>query len=136
MPIKIHDNLPARKLLQNEIVDVIDSSTAEKQDIRPLKFLLLNLMPKKLETEVQFARLLGASPLQIELTLMTTETYSPRNTKKDYLIEFYKTLDDINNNFYDVLIITGAPVETVAFQEVKYWNELKEIISWLSLIHI
>ena len=130
MPIKIHDNLPARKLLQNEIVDIIDSSTAEKQDIRPLKFLLLNLMPKKLETEVQFARLLGASPLQIELTLMTTETYLPRNTKKEYLIEFYKTLDDINNNFYDVLMITGAPVETVPFQEVKYWNELKEIISW------
>ena len=126
MPIKIHDNLPARKLLQNEIVDVIDSSTAEKQDIRPLKFLLLNLMPKKLETEVQFARLLGASPLQIELTLMTTETYSPRNTKKEHLIEFYKTLDDIKNNFYDVLIITGAPVETVPFKEVKYWNELKE----------
>ena len=132
MPIKIHDNLPARKLLQNEIVDVIDSSTAEKQDIRPLKFLLLNLMPKKLETEVQFARLLGASPLQIELTLMTTETYSPKNTKKEHLIEFYKTLDEINNNFYDVLIITGAPVETVPFQEVKYWNELKEIISWSS----
>ena len=132
MPIKIHDNLPARKLLQNEIVDVIDSSTAEKQDIRPLKFLLLNLMPKKIETEVQFARLLGASPLQIELTLMTTETYSPRNTKKEHLIEFYKTLDDIKNNFYDVLIITGAPVETVPFQEVKYWNELKEIISWSS----
>ena len=132
MPIKIHDNLPARKLLQNEIVDVIDSSTAEKQDIRPLRFLLLNLMPKKLETEVQFARLLGASPLQIELTLMTTETYSPRNTKKEHLIEFYKTLDDIDNNFYDVLIITGAPIETVPFQEVKYWNELKEIISWSS----
>ena len=132
MPIKIHDNLPARKLLKDEIVDVIDSSTAEKQDIRPLRFLLLNLMPKKLETEVQFARLLGASPLQIELTLMTTETYSPRNTKKEHLIEFYKTLDDVNNNFYDVLIITGAPVETVPFQEVKYWNELKEIISWSS----
>ena len=124
--------MPARKLLQNEIVDVIDSSTAEKQDIRPLKFLLLNLMPKKLETEVQFARLLGASPLQIELTLMTTETYSPRNTKKEHLIEFYKTLDDISNNFYDVLIITGAPVETVPFKEVKYWNELKKIISWSS----
>ncbi len=130
MPIKIHNNLPARKLLQNEIVDVIDSSTAEKQDIRPLKFLLLNLMPKKLETEVQFARLLGASPLQIELTLMTTDTYSPKNTKKKHLIEFYKTLDEIKNNFYDVLIITGAPVETVPFQEVKYWKELKEIISW------
>ena len=89
-------------------------------------------MPKKLETEVQFARLLGASPLQIELTLMTTETYSPRNTKKEHLIEFYKTLDDINNNFYDVLIITGAPVETVPFKEVKYWNELTDIISWSS----
>ncbi len=132
MPIKIHDNLPARKLLQNEIVDIIDSSTAEKQDIRPLKFLLLNLMPKKLETEVQFARLLSASPLQIELTLMTTETYSPKNTRKEYLIEFYKTLDDIKSNFYDVLIITGAPVETVPFNEVKYWNELKEIILWSS----
>ena len=132
MPIKIHDNLPARKLLQNEIVDVIDSSSAEKQDIRPLKFLLLNLMPKKLETEVQFARLLGASPLQIELTLMTTETYSPKNTRKEHLIEFYKTLDEIKNNFYDALIITGAPVETVPFQDVKYWNELKRIILWSS----
>ena len=132
MPIKIHDNLPAKKLLQNEIVDIIDSSTAKKQDIRPLKFLLLNLMPKKLETEVQFARLLGASPLQIELTLMTTKTYSPKNTKKEHLIEFYKTLDNIKNNFYDVLIITGAPVETVPFKEVQYWNELKKIISWSS----
>ena len=132
MPIKIHDNLPARKLLQKEIVDVIDSSVAEKQDIRPLKFLLLNLMPKKLETEVQFARLLGASPLQIELTLMTTESYLPKNTRKEHLIEFYNTLDDIKHNFYDVLIITGAPVETVPFKEVKYWNELKKIISWSS----
>ena len=132
MPIKIHDNLPARKLLQNEIVDVIDSSIAEKQDIRPLKFLLLNLMPKKLETEVQFARLLGASPLQVELTLMTTKTYLPKNTQKEHLIEFYKTLDDIKNNFYDVLIITGAPVETVPFKEVKYWNELQKIILWSS----
>ena len=83
MPIKIHDNLPARQLLLNEVVDVINSSSAEKQDIRPLKFLLLNLMPKKLQTEVQFARLLGASPLQIELTLMTTESYIPKNTKKE-----------------------------------------------------
>ena len=132
MPIKIHDNLPARKLLQNEIVDVIDSSSAEKQDIRPLKFLLLNLMPKKLETEVQFARLLGASPLQIELTLMTTETYLPKNTRKEHIIEFYKTLDEIKNNFYDALIITGAPIETVPFQDVKYWNELKKIILWSS----
>ena len=132
MPIKIHDNLPARELLLNEVVDVINSSSAEKQDIRPLRFLLLNLMPKKLQTEVQFARLLGASPLQIELTLMTTETYVPKNTKKEHLIEFYKTLDDIKYNFYDVLIITGAPVETVPFEDVKYWQELKEIILWSS----
>ena len=132
MPIKIHDNLPARELLLNEVVDVINSSSAEKQDIRPLRFLLLNLMPKKLQTEVQFARLLGASPLQIELTLMTTETYVPKNTKKQHLIEFYKTLDDIKDNFYDVLIITGAPVETVPFEDVKYWQELKEIILWSS----
>ncbi|MDC0093707.1 homoserine O-succinyltransferase [Alphaproteobacteria bacterium] len=132
MPIKIHDNLPARKALLKESVDVIDSTSAEKQDIRPLKFLLLNLMPHKLQTEVQFARILGASPLQIELTLMTTETYSPKNTKKDYLLEFYKTLDDIKYNFYDVLIITGAPVETIPFENVKYWDELKKIISWSS----
>ena len=132
MPIKIHDHLPARELLLDEVVDVINSSSAEKQDIRPLRFLLLNLMPKKLQTEVQFARLLGASPLQIELTLMTTETYVPKNTKKEHLIEFYKTLDDIKNNFYDVLIITGAPVETVPFEDVKYWQELKEIILWSS----
>ena len=132
MPIKIHDHLPARELLLDEVVDVINSSSAEKQDIRPLRFLLLNLMPKKLQTEVQFARLLGASPLQIELTLMTTETYVPKNTKKEHLIEFYKTLDDIKHNFYDVLIITGAPVETVPFEDVKYWQELKEIILWSS----
>ena len=133
MPIKIHDHLPARELLLDEVVDVINSSSAEKQDIRPLRFLLLNLMPKKLQTEVQFARLLGASPLQIELTLMTTETYVPKNTKKEHLIEFYKTLDDIKDNFYDVLIITGAPVETVPFEDVKYWQELKEIILWSSI---
>ncbi|MDC0456432.1 homoserine O-succinyltransferase [Alphaproteobacteria bacterium] len=132
MPIKIHDNLPARKALLRESVDVIDSKTAEKQDIRPLKFLLLNLMPHKIETEVQFARILGASPLQIELTLMTTKTYSPKNTQKGHLLEFYKTLDDIKDNFYDVLIITGAPVETIPFEDVKYWDELKKIILWSS----
>ena len=130
MPIKIHDNLPARKVLLNELVDVINSSSAEKQDIRPLRFLLLNLMPKKLQTEVQFARLIGASPLQIELTLLTTNTYSPKNTQKEYLIEFYKTLDEIKDKFYDVLIITGAPIETIDFEDVQYWNELNNIIEW------
>ena len=130
MPIKIPDNLPARKSLMSESVDLIDSSIAEKQDIRPLKFLLLNLMPKKIVTEIQFARLIGASPLQIELTLMTTKTYNPRNTKKDYLIEFYKTLDDVKKSFFDVLIVTGAPVEKFQFEEVEYWNELVDIIHW------
>ena len=130
MPIKIHDNLPARKVLLNELVDVINSSSAKKQDIRPLRFLLLNLMPKKLQTEVQFARLIGASPLQIELTLLTTNTYSPKNTQKEYLIEFYKTLDEIKDNFYDVLIITGAPIETINFEDVQYWDELNDIIEW------
>ena len=132
MPIKIHDSLPARETLLREAVDVIDSSSAQKQDIRPLKFLLLNLMPQKLQTEVQFARILGSTPLQIELTLMTTETYSPKNTKRNHLIEFYKTLDEIKNNFYDVLIITGAPIETIPFEKVKYWEELKAIIAWSS----
>ena len=130
MPIKIHDNLPTRKVLLNELVDVINSSSAEKQDIRPLRFLLLNLMPKKLQTEVQFARLIGASPLQIELTLLTTNTYSPKNTQKEYLIEFYKTLNEIKDNFYDVLIITGAPIETINFEDVQYWDELNDIIEW------
>ena len=132
MPIKIPDSLPARETLLREAVDVIDSSSAQKQDIRPLKFLLLNLMPQKLQTEVQFARILGSTPLQIELTLMTTKTYSPKNTKRDHLIEFYKTLDEIKNNFYDVLIITGAPIETIPFEKVKYWEELKAIIAWSS----
>ena len=133
MPIKIPNNLPARDALLRESVDVIDISSARKQDIRPLKFLLLNLMPQKFQTEVQFARILGSSPLQIELTLMTTKTYSPKNTKKDHLLEFYKTLDEIKNHFYDVLIITGAPIETIPFKNVKYWQELQEIILWSSI---
>ena len=130
MPIKIPDNLPARKSLLNESVNVIDSSIAERQDIRPLRFLLLNLMPKKINTEIQFARLIGASPLQIELTLMTTKTYNPKNITKDYLIQFYKTLDDIKDNVFDVLIVTGAPVETLPFEKVEYWEELLKIEQW------
>ncbi len=132
MPIKIPDNLPARKSLLKESVDVIDSSLAERQDIRPLRFILLNLMPKKIATEIQFARLIGASPLQIELTLMTTKSYIPKNTKNDYLIEFYKTIDDVRDKSFDVLIVTGAPVETLPFEKVKYWEELLEILDWSS----
>ncbi len=130
MPIKIPDTLPARETLQAEDVDLIDSTSAALQDIRPMKVLLLNLMPKKVQTEIQYARLLGASPLQVELTLMTTASYTPKNTGKDHLIEFYRTLDDIRDEFYDALIVTGAPIETLPFEDVKYWQELKDIIQW------
>jgi homoserine O-succinyltransferase len=130
MPIKIPDTLPARETLHTEGIDLIDSSTAARQDIRPMRVLLLNLMPKKVQTEIQYARLLGASPLQVELTLMTTASYQPRNVGQDHLLEFYRTLDDIRSEYFDALIITGAPVETLPFEEVKYWNELKEIVEW------
>lgn len=130
MPIKIPDTLPARETLQAEDVDLIDSSSASRQDIRPMKVLLLNLMPKKVQTEIQFARLLGASPLQVELTLMTTASYTPKNTEKGHLNEFYRTLDDVREEYFDALIVTGAPIETLPFEDVKYWPELEEIIQW------
>ena len=130
MPIKVPAKLPAKKQLEVEQVQLISSDTALRQDIRPMKVLLLNLMPRKRDTEIQFARLLGNSPLQIELTLMTTASYQPKNEEITYLNEFYYTLDEIKNNFYDALIITGAPVETLPFEEVAYWKELVNIIKW------
>ena len=130
MPIKIPSKLPAKQQLEKEQVQLIASDTALRQDIRPMKVLLLNLMPKKRDTEVQFARLLGNSPLQIELTLMTTASYKPKNEETAYLDEFYYTLNDVKDNFYDALIITGAPVETLPFLDVIYWNELIKIIDW------
>ena len=130
MPIKVPSKLPAKKQLEIEQVQLISSDTALRQDIRPMRVILLNLMPRKRDTEVQFARLLGNSPLQIELTLMTTASYQPKNEEKTYLNEFYYTLDEIENNFYDALIITGAPVETLPFEEVAYWHELVKIIEW------
>ena len=130
MPIKVPSKLPAKKQLEVEQVQLISSDTALRQDIRPMKVLLLNLMPRKRDTEIQFARLLGNSPLQIELTLMTTASYQPKNEETTYLNEFYYILDEIKNNFYDALIITGAPVETLPFEEVAYWKELVKIIEW------
>ena len=135
MPIKIPSKLPAKKQLELEQVQLIPSDTALTQDIRPMKVLLLNLMPKKRETEIQFARLLGNSPLQVELTLMTTASYKPKNEENIYLNEFYHTLEEIKINFYDALIITGAPVETLPFEEVAYWNELIKIFEW-SIKHV
>ena len=130
MPIKIQPDLPARAVLERENVDLILSTAAIRQDIRPLRLLLLNLMPKKKETEIQFARLLGNSPLQIELTLMHTASYSPRNTEPGYLRRFYRNLSDVEADFFDGLIITGAPVETLPFREVDYWDELVSIMDW------
>ena len=130
MPINVPDNLPAIKELQKERVDIKERKDALRQDIRPLRLLLLNLMPKKGDTEIQLARLLGNSPLQISLTLMTTASYQPKNVKARYLQKFYRKLDDVRDRHFDALIITGAPVEKLAFDEVEYWDELVEIMNW------
>ena len=130
MPIKVPDNLPALEDLLNEQVDVMALKQAERQDIRPLRLLLLNLMPKKQDTEVQFARLFGNSPLQIEMILMTTASYTPRHTEPGYLRRFYRQLEDVHDEYFDALIVTGAPVERLPFDEVAYWDELTQIMDW------
>ena len=130
MPIKIPNQLPATQTLTNENIFVITETRALTQDIRPLKILMLNLMPKKIVTETQFARLLGNSPLQVELELIHTRTHKSKNTPEDHLLTFYKTFDDIKHLKYDGMIITGAPVEQMPFENVEYWEELCEILEW------
>ena len=130
MPIKVPDNLPALSQLQHEGVDIIPDVLAAKQDIRPLRLLMLNLMPKKKETEIQFARLFGSSPLQVELILMTTDSYQPTNTEPAYLRRYYRKLADVKDDYFDALIVTGAPVETLDFDKVAYWSELRDIYEW------
>lgn len=130
MPIKIPNQLPATKTLTDENIFVITETRALTQDIRPLKILLLNLMPKKIVTETQMARLLGNSPLQVELELIHTRTHHSRNTPEDHMLMFYKTFDDVKDKKYDGMIITGAPVEHLAFEEVEYWDELCTIMEW------
>ena len=130
MPIKVPDNLPALEILAKEGVDLILENAAQHQDIRPLRLLLLNLMPKKKDTEIQFARLFGNSPLQIDMLLMTTASYTPRNTEPAHLRRFYRELDNVRDEYFDALIVTGAPVETLPFDSVQYWSELQEILEW------
>lgn len=130
MPIKIPNQLPATRTLTDENIFVITETRALTQDIRPLKILLLNLMPKKIVTETQMARLLGNTPLQVELELIHTRTHHSRNTPEDHMLMFYKTFDDIKDKKYDGMIITGAPVEHLPFEEVEYWNELCAIMEW------
>ena len=130
MPIKVPDNLPAKATLENEGVLLITEQVAVRQDVRPLEIALLNLMPEKIKTETQISRLLGATPLQIELTLVTTSTYAPKNTSAEHMLAFYRPWDEVRERKFDGLIITGAPIETLPFQEVAYWPELTQILDW------
>lgn len=130
MPIRIPNDLPAVKTLNDENIFVMTDTRATSQDIRPLKILVLNLMPKKIETETQLSRLLGNTPLQVELELIRTSTHQSKNTAAEHLLSFYKTFDDVKNQNFDGMIITGAPVEHLEFEEVEYWDELCEIMEW------
>ena len=130
MPIKIPNDLPAVKILADENIFAMTETRAITQDIRPLKILLLNLMPTKIATETQFSRLLGNSPLQVELELMHTMTHKATHVSEEHLLAFYKTFDEVRDNYYDGMIITGAPVEHLPFEEVEYWQELTEIMEW------
>ncbi len=130
MPIKIPNSLPAAKTLQDENIFIMPETRASTQDIRPLRILLLNLMPTKIETETQFARLLGNTPLQVEIELMHTVSHQSKNTSAEHLLSFYKTFDEIKNFRYDGMVITGAPVEQMKFEDVEYWDELCTIFEW------
>lgn len=130
MPIRISDNLPAAKVLESENVFVMTENRAVHQDIRPLKIVILNLMPNKVETETQLLRLLGNTPLQVDIDLMQTATHTSRNTSKEHLLEFYQTFEQLQNHRYDGMIITGAPVENLDFTAVDYWPELCTIMDW------
>ncbi|RYE47004.1 MAG: homoserine O-succinyltransferase [Hyphomicrobiales bacterium] len=130
MPIRIPDHLPAAKTLQAEGVMVMDSSRAARQDIRPLQIGLLNLMPNKERTETQFARLIGATPLQVDLTLVRVSDHKSKNTSEEYLKSFYSTWEEVREKKFDGFIVTGAPVANMPFEEVKYWSEMLEIMDW------
>ncbi|MBR2971696.1 MAG: homoserine O-succinyltransferase [Clostridia bacterium] len=130
MPIKIPNELPAVRTLESENIFVMTEKRAITQDIRPLKILILNLMPTKIDTETQLSRLLGNTPLQVEIELIHTSTHKSKNTSEDHLLAFYKEFSDVKDRYFDGLIITGAPVEKMEFEEVEYWNELTEIMEW------
>lgn len=135
MPIKIPDGLPAEATLTRENIFVMTEKRAITQDIRPLEILILNLMPTKITTETQLARILGNTPLQVNLEFLTTKSYSSRHVSQEHLFQFYKTFDEVKHRNFDGLIITGAPVEQMPFEEVEYWPELCQIMDW-SLTHI
>jgi homoserine O-succinyltransferase len=130
MPIKIPDTLPAFQTLVNEGVRVMTETVAIRQDIRPLQIGLLNLMPNKIKTEVQMARLVGASPLQVELSLVRVGGHRAKNTSEEHLLAFYDTWEEVRHRKFDGFIITGAPVETLDYEDVTYWDEMKQILDW------
>ncbi len=130
MPIKIPDTLPARSVLENENIFVMPQYRAIHQDIRPLQLLLLNLMPDKLTTEAQLLRCLSNTPLQIEVTLLQTASYQPQNTPSEHLLAFYTTFESVRSMRFDGMIVTGAPIEHMEFEDVGYWGELSEILDW------
>ncbi|EOT44163.1 homoserine O-succinyltransferase [Enterococcus columbae] len=141
MPIKLTEGFPAAKMLESEDIFAIEYKRAQQQDIRPLKLLLLNLMPNKLDTELQFLRLISQSPLQIDLDFLRVASHEAKNVSAHHLLKYYLELKDVKDKCYDGLIITGAPVETLAFEQVDYWEELKQIMDWsktnvTSVIHI
>lgn len=130
MPVIIPKDLPAKEVLSRENIFVMDSGRAKTQDIRPLRVAILNLMPTKIETETQLLRMLSNTPLQVEVDLVKTSSYESRNTGKEHLEKFYTTFDAIKNNFYDAMIVTGAPVERMDFSEVDYWEEFTEVLDF------
>jgi homoserine O-succinyltransferase len=130
MPIRIPDNLPARRTLEDEGVMIMTEDSAKRQDIRPLRIGLLNLMPDKIKTETQFARLVGATPLQVEFTLVRITHHTPKNTPKEHMLAFYRPWEDVQREKFDGFIVTGAPVELLDFEDVTYWDELRRIFDW------
>lgn len=130
MPIKIPDSLPAAEVLSRENIFIMTKARAETQDIRPLSIALLNLMPTKIETETQLLRLIGNTPIQVDVTFLHPETHKSKNTPPEHLLKFYNTFSEIKNQKFDGLIITGAPVELMPFEEVNYWDELADIMEW------
>lgn len=130
MPIRVPDKLPATNQLRSENIFVISETKAMHQDIRPLKIAIVNLMPTKITTETQLLRLLSNTPLQLEIDLIQMNSHQSKNTPNEHLAEFYKTFPEIKNSKYDGMIITGAPVENLDFEQVDYWEELKEIMEW------
>ena len=130
MPINIPNDLPAKDILESEKIFAIAASDASRQDIRPLRLIILNLMPKKIETETQILRLISKSPLQVVIDFLMVRSHESKNTSSDHLLKFYEFFDQVKDRYYDGMIITGAPVEHLAYEEVDYWQELTEIMDW------